>query len=69
VVAEPDTLATLLERLGDDELAEVAKRGSRYAERLAHSQSSADRAWSALFAYLATSADVALLRRSTGASV
>jgi cob(I)alamin adenosyltransferase len=68
-VADPDTLAGLLERLSDAELADIARTGSRHAERLAHSASSADRAWAGVFAYLATSADVALLRRSTGAKV
>jgi hypothetical protein len=68
-VASPDTLAALLERLGDEELAHISKKGSRHAERLARSDNSADRAWSAVFAFLATSADVAALRRSTGAKV
>jgi hypothetical protein len=69
VEASPDTLAALLERLSDDELAHIAKTGSRHAERLANSASSADRAWSAVFAFMAASADVARLRRSTGTKV
>ena len=68
-MTQPDTLAGLLECLSDEELAHIGKTGSRHAERLARSTSSADRAWSAVFVYLAASADVALLRRSTGASV
>jgi hypothetical protein len=68
-VADPDTLAALLERLADDELAEMATRGARYAARLKGSASSADRAWSSVFAYLTAAADVALLRRSTRTKV
>jgi hypothetical protein len=69
VVGEPDTLAALLERLSDEELGEIARKGGRHAERLARSASSADRAWSAVFAFMAAAADVALLRRSTHTKV
>jgi hypothetical protein len=65
----PDTLADLLERLSDDELAQITKTGTRHAERLARNANSADHAWAAVFAYLATSAEVALVRRSTGTKV
>lgn len=64
-----DTLPALLAGLTDAELAQSAAAFGRRAERLAASESTEEKAWASIFAYLAAASEVALLRRRTGVTV
>jgi hypothetical protein len=64
-----DVLVILMERIGDDELTELARMASRKAARLARSQDTLDRAWAPILSVIATAAEAALLRRRTGVTV
>jgi hypothetical protein len=59
-----DVFTNLLSGLPDEDLSEIRRRGCRYAGRLADSDDPSDRAMSAVFAHIASTAGLVLVTRT-----